>query len=55
MATGEAIIIGELMATGQAEIQNVQTTSDGGIAALFAGHLASSLGLWLCLLAVLLA
>ena len=31
MATGGEIIIGVLMATGQAEVQRVQTTLDGGI------------------------
>ena len=31
MATGGAIIIGELMATGEAEVQCVQTTLSGGI------------------------
>ena len=31
MATGETIIIGELMATGEAEVQSVQTTLDGRI------------------------
>ena len=31
MAMGEAIITGELMAKGQAKIQNVQTMRDGGI------------------------
>ena len=44
---GEAIITGEVMATGGAEVQSVQTTLDGGIvvSTLFrtvAGHLASS-------------
>ena len=33
MATGGAIIIGKLMATGEAEVQSVQTTRDGGIVA----------------------
>ena len=32
-ATGEAIIRGELIATGQTEVQSVQTTHDGGIVA----------------------
>ena len=34
MATGEAIIIGELIAIGEAEVQSGQTTLDGGIDAL---------------------
>ena len=29
MAMGEAVITGQLMATGEAEIQSVQTTCDG--------------------------
>ena len=33
MATGGAIIIGELMAIGEAEVQRVQTTLDGAIIA----------------------
>ena len=33
-AMEEAIITGELMATGQAEIQSVQTTRDSGIVTL---------------------
>ena len=33
MATGGAIIIGELMTTELAEVQSVQTTLDGGIVA----------------------
>ena len=33
IATGGAIIIGELMATGEAEVQGDQTTCDGGIVA----------------------
>ena len=33
MSSGEAIITGELMATGEAEVQNVQTVRDGGIIA----------------------
>ena len=33
MATGKAIIIGELMATGEAEVQSVQTMCDSGIVA----------------------
>ena len=32
-ATGEAIITRELMATGQTEVQSVQTMRDGGIVA----------------------
>ena len=32
-ATGEEIIIGELMAIKQTEVQSVQTTHDGGIVA----------------------
>ena len=43
MATGGAIIIGELMmATGEAEVQSVQTTRDGRIVALLVGRLVSS-------------
>ena len=34
MATGEVIVAGELMATGEAKLQSVQTTPDGGIVAL---------------------
>ena len=33
MATGEAIITAEVMTTGEAEVQSVQTTLDGGIVA----------------------
>ena len=33
MATGGEIIMGELMAAGEAEVQSVQTTLDGGIVA----------------------
>ena len=33
MATGEAIVTGVLMATGEAEVQSVQTTLDRGIIA----------------------
>ena len=38
--TGEAIIAGELMAIGQAEVQSVQTTQDGGIIASRDRHFA---------------
>ena len=38
MATTRAIIIGELMATGEAEVQSVQTTFDGGIVASLDGR-----------------
>ena len=34
MATGEVITTEELMGAGQAEVQSVQTTHDGGIIAL---------------------
>ena len=33
MATGEAIITAELMAAGEADVQSIQTTRDGGIVA----------------------
>ena len=44
MATRKVIVIGELMAIGEAEIQSFQTTLDGGIIAsrdrcLLADHL----------------
>ena len=47
MAIGEEMATGEVMATREAKVQNVQTTLDGGIVALtlfrtVAGHLASS-------------
>ena len=42
MATGEAIITGELITTGEAELHRVQTTRYGRIATLLAGRLASS-------------
>ena len=58
-AKGEAII-GELLATDRPKYkmfrQRVMAGSSlRGISALFDGRLASSLGSWLCLLAVLLA
>ena len=34
MATGKAIITGELMATGQSKVQSVQKTRDGEIVTL---------------------
>ena len=34
MATGEVTVTGELMATGEDEVQSVQTTLDSGIVAL---------------------
>ena len=44
MTTGEVIIIGELMTTGQAEMQSVKTSHDGGIDA--------AVGSPLCLLTI---
>ena len=41
MATGEVIITAQLMATGEAEVQSVQTTYDVGIAALLVCRLGS--------------
>ena len=41
MATGETITTGELMATGEAEVQSIQTTLDGGIVASRDRSLAS--------------
>ena len=38
MATVEGIITGELMAIGQAEVQNVQTMRDTGIVASWDRH-----------------
>ena len=38
MATGEVIVTGELMATGEAEVRSVQTRLDGGIIASLADH-----------------
>ena len=57
MGTGGAIIKAELIATGEAEVQSIQTMLDGGIVAsrngrFVAGRLASSAGSPLCLLAV---
>ena len=52
MATGGAIIVEELMATGEAEVQSVQTTLDGGIVTSRDCRFAGSP---LCLLAVWLA
>ena len=41
MATEETIVTGELMVTGEAEVQSVQTRLDGRIIASLAGRLAS--------------
>ena len=45
--TGEAIITGELMATGEAAVQSVQTTRDGGIVASRDHHFACWPSSWL--------